>query len=267
LGTQEQAVRKLGYGIAALSYDKPEALAHFAKRKNISYPLLSDPQSKVIETFGIRNEKAAGFAAGIPHPGLFLLDAKGHVEAKYFEDDYTERMTVAAILAGRFQQPSSAARTEIERPRAKVVSSASASVVKGGQLVRLSLEIQLAEGLHAYAPGAPADFIPVRWTLTDSPGFKSKDAFWPAAKRIVLFGSPTRVPAYEGKLTAVREVTIGNAKALAAAAPNGELTISGSFRYQACNERLCYPPEAIPVTWKLLLESHDRERVPKELQR
>ena len=103
LGTQEAAIRKLGYGVAALSYDSPGALVHFAQRKQIQYPLLSDPQSKVIDAFGIRNENVKdGFAKGVPHPGLFLIGADGRVEAKYFEEDYRERITVASILTGRF---------------------------------------------------------------------------------------------------------------------------------------------------------------------
>ena len=95
LGTQAAAIGKLGYGVAALSYDQPGALAHFAQRKQIQYPLLSDPASKIIDAFGIRNETAKdGFAKGIPHPGLFLIGATGRVEAKYFEEDYRERITI-----------------------------------------------------------------------------------------------------------------------------------------------------------------------------
>jgi len=263
LGTQQDAVRKLGYGIAALSYDKPEALAHFAKRKNIGYPLLSDPESKVIQGWGILNEKANGFAKGIPHPGLFIVNANGIVEAKYFEDDYTERMTVAAILAGRFQQPQPSARATIEKPRIKLTTSASTAVVKPGQRVRLEIEAVLADGLHAYAPGAPSDFIPVSWTVAPSPAVKPADSLWPVPKQMILYGSPQKVPAYEGTIRISREITIGNQRALT----SSELEVAGEFRYQACNDKLCYPPETVPVSWKLLVEGHDRERVPKELQR
>ena len=263
LGTQQDALRKLGYGIAALSYDKPEALAHFAKRKNIGYPLLSDAESKVIQAWGILNEKANGFAKGIPHPGLFIVNGNGIVEAKYFEDDYTERMTVAAILAGRFGQPQPAARGTIDRPRIKLTTSASTGVVKPGQKLRLEIDATLGEGLHAYAPGAVADFIPVRWTIAPSAAVKVQEAQWPTPKQMVLYGSPGKVPAYEGTIKVSREITIGNQRALT----SSELEVSGEFRYQACNDKLCYPPETIPVSWKLLVEGHDRERVPKELQR
>ena len=62
-------------------------------------------------------------------------------------------------------------------------------------------------------------------------------------------------------------LTLAAQAALLKEAPSGELVIKGEFRYQACNDRLCFPPETIPLEWKLIVEGHDRERVPKELQR
>ena len=40
--------------VIALSYDEPNALAAFADHAGITFPLLSDPNSEVIEGFGIR---------------------------------------------------------------------------------------------------------------------------------------------------------------------------------------------------------------------
>jgi peroxiredoxin len=51
-------------------------------KKKITYPLLSDPDSKVIKAFGVLNEKATGRTAGIPHPGTFLIDQKGIIRSK-----------------------------------------------------------------------------------------------------------------------------------------------------------------------------------------
>jgi hypothetical protein len=268
LSTQERAIRKLGYGVAALSYDQPAALAHFAQRKQIQYPLLSDPESKVIDAFGIRNENIKdGFAKGVPHPGLFLIDAKGRIEAKYFEEDYRERITISSILTGRFGERAAAAGPVIDRPRIRVTPTASATVVRGGQHLRLSIEAVLGRGLHAYAPGAPPDFIPVSWTLTASPIVKAGDPEWPLAGTNQLYGIDEKVPNYTGVLKVSREITLAAQAVLTKDSPSGELAITGEFRYQACNDRECFPPETVPLTWRLIVESHDRERVPKELQR
>jgi len=37
-------------------------------------------------------------AYGVPYPGTFILDAKGVVVSRYFEDDYRERVSASDIL-------------------------------------------------------------------------------------------------------------------------------------------------------------------------
>ena len=113
-------VRKRGLGLAAISYDSVAVLKNFADRKKITFPLLSDPDSHIIRAFGILNEsvKPETVQYGIPHPGTYILDAKGHVVAKYFEEDMRERVSASAILAGRFGEPVTAARTSAEAKHA-----------------------------------------------------------------------------------------------------------------------------------------------------
>jgi len=265
---QAERVRALGYNVAALTYDKPEALAHFANRRGIQFPLLSDSASAVIDKFGIRNEKATqGFAAGVPHPGLFILAPDGTVEGKYMEDDYKDRLTVAAILSGRLGERAIPSGPAVDRPRIRVTPSSSVAVVRPNQKLTLSLRAQLGRGLHAYAPGAPEEFIPVSWTLPESPAWTASAPEWPVAEKTQLYGFDEKVLNYTGVLEVSRTVTLGPLPALLPLAADGEISITGQFRYQACNDRVCFPPETVPVTWKFLVEGHDRVRVPKEMQR
>ena len=75
-----------GIQVVAVSYDSVETLNEFAKEKSIKFSLLSDPESKAIDAFHVRNEKARKNARqnGIPHPGTFLIDKNGIVRAKLF---------------------------------------------------------------------------------------------------------------------------------------------------------------------------------------
>jgi peroxiredoxin len=101
------AIRKQGLGVAAISYDSVGALKSFADRQHITYPLLSDPDSKIIRTYNILNEavKPGTPTYGIPYPGVYVVDAQGRVVSKYFEDDYRERVSTAEILPRRFGAP------------------------------------------------------------------------------------------------------------------------------------------------------------------
>ena len=44
------------------------------------------------------------------------------------------------------------------------------------------------------------------------------------------------------------------------------LTIRGSLRYQACDDKICYLPETLPMEWTLKLEPLNRERVPEAIR-
>ena len=63
--------------VVAVSYDSVDVLADFAKKKKITYPLLSDPDSEVIKAYGVLNKNAKGRQAGIPNPGTLLIDNNG----------------------------------------------------------------------------------------------------------------------------------------------------------------------------------------------
>jgi peroxiredoxin len=67
-GSQKSFAAK-GINIAAVSYDSTSILADFANRRSITYPLLSDTSSSLIDAFGIRNPEGTGVEAGIPYPG------------------------------------------------------------------------------------------------------------------------------------------------------------------------------------------------------
>ena len=64
----------------------------------ITFPLLSDPESKTIDAYHIRNEAAKGKAEGVPHPGTFVLDQTGVIRAKLFLEGFRERHTTEALI-------------------------------------------------------------------------------------------------------------------------------------------------------------------------
>ena len=94
------AIRARGYGLAALSYDPVKVLKRYGDDHHIGYDLLSDPQSNVIDAFGIRNEgyKNVPFAYGVPYPMIFVIAPDGTVQAKLAEAGYKVRPPVGAVV-------------------------------------------------------------------------------------------------------------------------------------------------------------------------
>jgi hypothetical protein len=268
LEQNREALARRGFGIAAISYDTVATLKHFASRRNIRYPLLSDTESRVIRAFGIFNESVPerNMARGVPHPGLFVVDAKGIVTARYFEDDYRERFTVAAILRQHFGETSGTVAFRGETEHLKVTATLSADSATVGHRIGVELSIEMKPGMHVYAPGAPEDYIPVKWDVAESQAWKAHPAEFPQPERLRLAGEV--VPVFHNQFRIRRDVTVGpDARNVTAAAPSGDLIIPGTLRYQACDETKCFPPQTISMQWKLRVSSMDRERAPVESRR
>jgi peroxiredoxin len=88
-----------GLQVVAISYDPVEVLAHFTEQRKVAFPLLSDPGSTVIKAFGVLNKEATGDKfAGIPYPGIFIVDKDGVIRAKLFKEGYIQRPTTEEIL-------------------------------------------------------------------------------------------------------------------------------------------------------------------------
>ena len=255
--------------MASISYDSQEILKNFSDRKKLTYPLLSDPESKIIKAFGILNDgPKSGFAVGIPHPGIFIINSAGKVEAKFFEEDYRERLTISALLSNQFGKPGLTAGEVVAGKNVRVTPTASSLTARGGQHLVLSLDLEIPKGLHAYAPGAPEDYIPVEWKTEANEGYRLGELEFPKPLQLKVGGEKVPVPVFQGKFTLKREFISGNqAKLKAAADSDGKLKIPGSFRYQVCNDRQCYPPQTVAVTWTLRVEQLESERVPVELRK
>lgn len=89
-----------GYKIVGISYDSVEDLKDFSDKRKITFPLLSDPQSQIIESFGILNteHKEGSFAYGVPYPATYIVKTGGKIKDVLREEGYKKRPEVSKIL-------------------------------------------------------------------------------------------------------------------------------------------------------------------------
>ena len=70
-----------------------------------------------------------------------------------------------------------------------------------------------------------------------------------------------RVPVYEKPFTLVQELILeGHPEAQAAFRGEDSLALTGTLNYQACDDKVCFNPTSIPLTWTLSLCPLIRER-------
>ena len=90
-------IEAAGVKVVGVSYDPVEVLKEFADKHKITFPLLSDPDSKTIAAYALKNKETAGKKMGkidldgVPYPGTILVDTDGVIRAKLFIDGYRER--------------------------------------------------------------------------------------------------------------------------------------------------------------------------------
>ena len=145
-----------GLKFAAISYDSKEILKFFSDRYNIEYPMLGDPQSKVIRAFGVLNEEATGMQKGFARPGYFFIDANGIIREKFFEAKYRERLTGNSIIAKLFPELGQEVTGTVEAPHLQVALEQSDKTGFPGTHITLAAAVQLPADVHVYAPGTQA---------------------------------------------------------------------------------------------------------------
>jgi len=263
------AFEKLGLGIAAISYDSVAILRNFAERRSIHFSLLSDPDSKLIRDLGLLNltvTKDSPFF-GVPYPGFFVLDGSGLVTAKYFEDDVRERYTSAGILMRQFGIETAALRTEVQGRQLSGAATASNSIIAAGQRVTLRLDLQLKPGVHVYAPGVEG-YIQIEWKMKDSDAFRAAPVDYPPSEKLHLAAIDETVPVYRDQFRLTRDLTFAQDSTLRSLLDSsGKLSVEGTLRYQACDDRICYIPQELPLKWIFQYAEFDHQRVPQEMRR
>ena len=94
-------IEKRGYRLAGLSYDSPEILQATTAKRNLTYTLLSDPKSEIIDRYHLRDPQypPGSRAYGVPRPIIFILDPQGIIKAKLFEESFKNRPPMNSIIS------------------------------------------------------------------------------------------------------------------------------------------------------------------------
>ena len=140
------------------------------------------------------------------------------------------------------------AQTTAETNHLRVSTSASAGHVRPGQRVALTLDIELKPNMHVYAPSVEG-YIPIQWSMAPNAEIVAQPVVSPPAKMLRLEAIDETLPVYSGRFRLTRDVTIAAGSKL-----KGAVTIEGTLRYQACDDRMCYLPKTVPLKWTVQVQ-------------
>jgi len=262
LQTRTTDLKKSGIGLAAVSYDPVPVLADFSKRRGITFPLLSDPGSATIKRYGILNTtvpESNPQTYGIPFPGTFMVNPQGIVTSRFFEEAYQERSTVGSMLA-RLGNNIDVPATKVSSPQIEITSFATDSTVAAGTHFSLVLDVRPAPGVHVYAPGVTG-YKPIALSIQSQPGIVIRGAQYPQSEDYHFKPLNEHVQVFQRPFRIVQDVAIdASAQGQAALKDMAALTIKGVLNYQACDDKVCFTPQSVPLAWTVTLRQLDRER-------
>ena len=209
--------------------DDPEVLADFPVYVSVTSP----------------NERFVGIA----YPGTFMLDSEGVVTDRFFEDFYQERNTASNILIKVGAGGSSVQGTEISTSHIQIKTYPSDSVIARGELFSLVVEITPQPNMHVYAPGAESYRV-ITLQIEPQRFVRLLPMQHPASEIYYFEPLDERVPVYQKPFTLLQEVVTETLREEREEFEEmGTLTFTGSLEYQACDEKLCYNPVSVPLSW------------------
>jgi peroxiredoxin len=267
LQAAKERFEKHGIKLAGISYDSVEILKYFSDRRKIDFPLLSDPDSKIIRMYQVMNSEAIGPNAGMARPGYFFIDTEGMIREKFFEAKYRERLTGNTVLSKLFPELGEEATGTIEAPHLELTVGQSDRVAVPGNLVTLTAEVRLPPDVHVYAPGTKG-YKTVKLSIDPLPDFELRQASYPSAKILYLPAIKERVPVFEGAFRIRQELKVNSmAEFSSALSADGKIvTVKGNLEYQACDSKICFLPASVPVEWEFQIVPLDRQRAPEDIR-
>ncbi len=242
-----------GVKLYALSYDEPDALADYAKAHDITFAVLSDPDSNVIRSFGILNTTIPPDEHpwyGIPFPGAYAIDADGVIIAKFFEHNFAVRPGPEQLLAAALGQACEVETTASPVEHVTVEVTFEGDRLPTGVTREIVATFRVPEGHHLYSEPVPDGLVAATIEVDDTPGIRTYTPRASQTSRLTPAGSGDTLEVYEGHVV-LRLPVAQNARAVEKVDDKRYVTVSGTVRWQACSDVACSLPESTRFSFRV----------------
>jgi hypothetical protein len=179
--------------------------------------------------------------------------------SRAFESAYQERDTAASILAGNQPTSTTPGSTSVAGKYLAARLSVSDRLAGPGHRVTLIADVTPGRNIHVYAPGQQG-YVAIELKLDPSADFKAGAARFPASREYYFAPLNERVRVFDRAFRILQDVTLALTPALRQRATAKEsLTITGLLDYQACDDKVCYRPDSVPLKWTVGLTPIERQ--------
>jgi DsbC/DsbD-like thiol-disulfide interchange protein len=179
-----------------------------------------------------------------------VLDAEGRVTERFFEESYRTRMTgrTLALQLGAEMGSAPDSALQLSGDHLEIMIHASDPVVAPGQEFMIVIDVTARSGIHVYAPG-DHPYRAVQFELEADSSFTARDAVYPEAEDYYFEPLGEHTPVFVESFRILQPVVIEASRELAARAkePGAIISLAGAIEYQACDDKVCFLPESVPV--------------------
>jgi DsbC/DsbD-like thiol-disulfide interchange protein len=119
-----------------------------------------------------------------------------------------------------------------------------------GASFAITVRVTPLPGIHVYAPGNP-NYIPVAIAVTPVTGLKASPAVFPAGEDLFFGPLKETVKVYSAPFAIRLPLVLEPRYRRGKLAPMEDLTLRGTVSYQACDDRVCFPPQSAPFEARL----------------
>jgi len=130
----------------------------------------------------------------------------------------------------------------------KFTVSVAPRVLSAGDRFMLTVDVSPKARMHVYAPGST--YRPIKITIEPQPALTIEQTAYPRAESYYFKPLKETQPVYRAPFRLQVGMTIGHIEP-ASAGTDSTITIAGALDYQACDDRVCYLPESIPLRWTM----------------
>lgn len=169
---------------------------------------------------------------------------------------------VSSMLPKPGSQPAVTASGSVitaEMPQLMLMAAIDDKEISPGQRVSIVVDVAPRRGMHVYAPGKHTYKV-AKLTMRSQPWLRIHPTTYPPSQIYTFKPLDERVEVYEQPFRLVQDVTVlSSAEARQHLSGQTTVVLSGAFEYQACDERVCYPPQSVPLRWTLPIKAASKD--------
>lgn len=159
-------------------------------------------------------------------------------------------LAVLTALAGTTAAAQAPAPVRSDTMHLMVNTSISSTTVAAGDKVTLTFDITPKRNMHVYAPGKH-DYQVIAVTIDAQPWLKAAPTSYPPSEIYYFKELDEKVETYGKPFTLKQDMNVLSTAAAKKALAAGPIKLTGKLQYQACDDKVCYAPARVPVSFDL----------------